>query len=30
VLEQHVRIADWREGLVFADPELREAVITEA
>ncbi len=30
VLEQHVRIADWREGLVLADPELREAVITEA
>lgn len=30
VLEQHVRIADWREGLVFADPELREAVITDA
>ena len=30
VIEHQVHIADWREGLVFADPELREAVITEA
>jgi len=29
-LERHVHVADWRDGLAFADPELREAVITEA
>lgn len=30
VLEQHVHVADWREGLALADVEMREAVITEA
>ena len=29
-LEAHVKIADWREGLVFADPELADLTITEA
>lgn len=28
-IEQHIRITDWREGLVFADPHLLEGVITE-
>lgn len=28
-LERRVHVADWREGLVLPDPELREAVITE-
>lgn len=30
VIEMRVHITDWREGLVFADPELHDAVITEA
>lgn len=30
VLEQHVRITDWREGLAIADPDFRELTITEA
>jgi hypothetical protein len=30
VLEQRVHVADWREGLAFADPELRDLTITEA
>jgi hypothetical protein len=30
VIEMRVHVADWREGLVFADPELKDGVITEA
>jgi len=30
VLEQHVHVTDWREGVGLGDLELREAVITEA
>jgi hypothetical protein len=29
VIEHHVRIADWRQGIDIADVELREAIITE-
>lgn len=29
VLELAIHIADWREGLVFPDPELRDGIITE-
>jgi hypothetical protein len=29
-IEQRISITDWREGLAFADPELRDLVITEA
>lgn len=30
VLEQRIHVTDWREGLAFADPELKDKVITEA
>jgi hypothetical protein len=30
VLEQHVRITDWRDGIDIADVDFREAIITEA
>jgi hypothetical protein len=30
VIERHVHIADWREGIDIADVEMRESVITEA
>ena len=30
VIERHVRISDWREGIDIADVDLREATITEA
>jgi hypothetical protein len=30
VLEQHVRIVDWRQGIDIADVDFREAIITEA
>jgi D-serine deaminase-like pyridoxal phosphate-dependent protein len=30
VIEMHVHVTDWRDGLAFADPELRDGVITEA
>lgn len=29
VIERHVHVTDWREGIDLADIELREAVITE-
>lgn len=29
VIERHVHVTDWREGIDLADVELREAVITE-
>jgi len=30
VIERHVHVTDWREGIDIADVELREAIITEA
>jgi hypothetical protein len=30
VIERHVKITDWREGIDIADLDLRESVITEA
>ena len=30
VIERHVKISDWREGIDIADLDLRESVITEA
>jgi hypothetical protein len=30
VIERHVHIADWRDGIDIADVELCEAIITEA
>jgi hypothetical protein len=30
VIERHVQVTDWREGIDIADVELRESVITEA
>jgi hypothetical protein len=30
VLERHVQVTDWREGIDIADIDLRESVITEA
>ena len=30
VIERHVHIADWRDGIDIADVELRESIITEA
>lgn len=30
VLEQHVRVTDWRDGVDIADVDFREAIITEA
>lgn len=30
VIEHHVKITDWREGIDIADLDLREAIITEA
>lgn len=29
VIERHVHIADWRDGIDLADVELRESIITE-
>lgn len=29
VIERHVHVADWRDGIDIADVELREAIITE-
>ena len=30
VIERHVHVVDWRDGIDLADVELREAIITEA
>jgi hypothetical protein len=30
VIERHVKVTDWREGIDIADLDLRESVITEA
>ncbi len=30
VIEQHVKITDWRDGIDIADVTLKEAIITEA
>lgn len=30
VIEMSVHVTDWRDGLAFADPELRDGIITEA
>lgn len=30
VIEQHVKISDWRQGIDVADVTLKEAIITEA